>query len=1280
MTQDKDKILTELEGIINESFEAKTSYNGPKLGLKRHINDMITESDSNPEVMKALEEIDNALNEGTFTESQAIVPLIEKAKVFAKYIPGIAKIQEALEETAKANAHEIAMTCLLEGIQSPSVKSYVEPAWKSLMETGTMESRAKLEAILESCAPMDPAAAEMLKYVSSYKMNESAKPAAANVLNESAEVSQEDTTKAELLNKMKSYVDSKLAESNAPAKRSFRDIDNDIRLMETIQTLKGQVKNEKFQSMLGLYEQALNDGCMEEMIYETFLQKLNEADEYWDAVWKAEDAMRKRVNTHKVSIDLSKLLETMSNDGTWSYLVPVVEDVVVAYAEDPNVINRSVLTNHLRMYDSCPYVRNILEIANEDNSKEGLLMRESSKFIQQRAHVEDVWSPVQYIKENECIFNVEDQFYVKKGNNISKLSKESAAHLSEAFLALAKIINMPNVEVNEAEDCIDYWTEAGDLMKIYEGKVMIGNDMETPSSLKSLNEMHMKHNAFTDVNFLTAAFLCESFNNIAKVDFVKKVAMNESDDKTLDLFKIKKNIYVAAHDNINEEHTFYRNVKPLQLKGIMNDHFGIEVSNLFEDMLPNQTKLVEGVDKIRAQYEDKIDRLTEMKARLEEQAENADSASAHIFEQAVAKISQDIKEAKAEYMKFQKKARLVEEIDPSERVDNILDTASDSLDSTEPDEFADAASLNAVDGDNADLDGSDDINNDGSDFGFSTDGSDNGFNEDIDDGSDFDFGELDFDLDGSDEDELTSSDGDVMSEPITGDEEYSTTIDADIDDTDENTQSDTYNLDDKLDFHDSELDAEGESNETAEPDIEGAAEPGEEEPDNFDLSADAEDDPFGADTEGLGGDEDTEGDIDAVSDDNIAGNDTTEEVDDDADLDYANFKIVKIDFDVNVRTGERKNTGKAIVIVPMIDADGNKTSDTKNIDFYVTEIKGEKSVVLDSEGLTLEMYNAVCDAIKKTSDFNEVEALPNEVPGDDDIDSVEITDDNENNIADDVESGEASVEDEIDINDDPDADPTDGDGTGEDVFDGGSDETTVLTIDDNIEPHGVDISSINDDEPSDEPEGEGEGEGDGNIPSDIFDEIPEGKEAPKGKKLNEGIDDEGSVDDGDGTEPDDTLMIAEEQDDPIAVIKEVLDTFEENGGDCHVGDINDYDVDGQDVNSIQATIGSNDYTFFTFHEDIYCSLSEDFEENSQTIEDLEDWTRLDEEEDDAPICANVEIAEGDTQAWVDFVTDIIATETGDQVDYEIEDPEEGDQVVEEPIEEAAKVKVNPKKN
>lgn len=1264
MTNNKDQILTELTDIINESFEAKKSYKGPELGLKKSINDMITESNSNPEVMKALEDIDSALNEGK-SEASLIFPLLEMNNTFAKYIPEMASIKESLENTLKENYHEITMTCLLEGM-SESVRAHVEPCWNALMETGSMASRSELEKVLEPCAALDESAAKMLQYVRSYKQEEVAVP--SHALNESSvSLSAEEQTKAELLNKMKEYVDNKINENNTPkAKKSYKDINNDIQLHEAIISLR-HIENPNLQGMLDLYEQALNDGCREEMIYETFLQRLHEAEElnYYCDLAKVEEDMRKRAMSHKTSIDLTRVLEWMTNDATWSYLVPVVEDVVVAYAENPNAINRSVLTNHLRMYDSCPYVRDIIGVANCDNSKEGLLVRESEQFIKQRAHVEDVWSPIQYIKENECIFNVDDQFYVKKGHNLSKLNKDSMANLSESFLALAKIVNMPNVEISEAENVIRYNTEFGDTFEIHEGKVMIGDNMETPSTLKNLNEMHVRYPNCSDVNFLTGAFLCENFNNIAKVDFVKRVVMNESDDKTLDLFKVKKNIYVATHDNLNEEHTFYRNVKPMQVKNIINEHFGLEVSNLFEDLLPHQAKLSKGIKDIKNEYENKIQSLLEMKSKLNATYENTTSSeTAHILEQALSDIDKEINEAKKEYMKFQKKARLVEGADPEETVDNVLDNTEASLSDTNPDDFSDVVSLNAED-----YDGSDnDLDIDGSDESFS--GSD--FYEDIDDGSDF--SELDFELDGSDyDDDYTSSDGDDMTEPI-GDYESN----PEIDDTDELSQRDDYNLD----FHDEELDNElgNPSGDEVEAQGEAAEEQGLEA--EQDLGPDAEDDPFGADTEALGADDELGMDT-GTDEANVAGNEHTEEIDQDADLDYANFKIVKIDFDVNVRTGEMKNTGKAIVVVPMVDGEGNRTSDTKNIDFYVTDIQGEKGVVLDSEGITLEMYNAVCDAIKKSTDFQEVES--GSKPGEDtDIEDVEIEDGTEpEEFNTDAEADIAKEDEEgIDLTDvDDESDPTDGDGATEDVFDSGSDETTVLTIDDNIEPHGVEIPEITDgdEDPQDD---EYKGLFDEEPSEGDADAIPESKKPSHKQKLNESeeeeIEDPQVEQDPDGMVRAD-LDIAAEQKDPISVIKEVLDAYVEEGGDCVVGDINDYDVDGKEVNSIQATIGDNDYTFFTLYEDIYCAPTEDFDANSQDIDTLEDWCSLKEDEDDdAPLSANVEIAEGDTQAWVDFVTDIIATETGEDLEFSVDEPEDGEEVVEEPVDEAVKVKVSKK--
>jgi hypothetical protein len=42
------------------------------------------------------------------------------------------------------------------------------------------------------------------------------------------------------------------------------------------------------------------------------------------------------------------------------------------------------------------------------------------------------------------------------------------------------------------------------------------------------------------------------------------------------------------------------------------------------------------------------------------------------------------------------------------------------------------------------------------------------------------------------------------------------------------------------------------------------------------------------------------------------------------------------------------------------------------------------------------------------------------------------------------------------------------------------------------------------------------------------------------------------------------------------------------------------------------------------------------------------------------------------------VTDIIATETGEELEFSVDEPEDGEEVVEEPVDEAVKVKVSKK--
>ena len=85
-------------------------------------------------------------------------------------------------------------------------------------------------------------------------------------------------TKEELLSKFSNFLDENLKEDTTPKEvNSYKDIDNGIRLMESIDAiLTKESNNDHLASFVSQYKNALNDGCREECLYETFIQGLGQ--------------------------------------------------------------------------------------------------------------------------------------------------------------------------------------------------------------------------------------------------------------------------------------------------------------------------------------------------------------------------------------------------------------------------------------------------------------------------------------------------------------------------------------------------------------------------------------------------------------------------------------------------------------------------------------------------------------------------------------------------------------------------------------------------------------------------------------------------------------------------------------------------------------------------------------------------------------------------------------------------------------------------------------------
>ena len=199
-------------------------------------------------------------------------------------------------------------------------------------------------------------------------------------------------------------------------------------------------KNEKLKVFCEQYINALNAGKPEELLYESFISGISNWN-YLSAVDTELSALKDRVSQYKQDIDLKKILDTMSQTGSY-YIVPLIEDVVVDYVENKNMATRAILLQRLEAFEYDPFVRDMECLITRDLSIENTVyLGESVEYLNNQVKTELIFSPVQFIKENECVFNVKGAYFARKGNNIAKLTKNEVSELNESFKSLCNLVN-----------------------------------------------------------------------------------------------------------------------------------------------------------------------------------------------------------------------------------------------------------------------------------------------------------------------------------------------------------------------------------------------------------------------------------------------------------------------------------------------------------------------------------------------------------------------------------------------------------------------------------------------------------------------------------------------------------------------------------------------------------------------------------------------------------------------------------------------------------------------
>jgi hypothetical very acidic protein len=465
----------------------------------------------------------------------------------------------------------------------------------------------------------------------------------------------------------------------------------------------------------------------------------------------------------------------------------------------------------------------------------------------------------------------------------------------------------------------------------------------------------------SDANFfIKCSCLLENFNNIADINFAKHVSLNENAHINFDLFNLGDHIFINAVNEDIDHSTFYRDVNPIQCKNIINNHMGINVASLFENLIPSQEKIIMKLNETQNEYQTNIDKLEETIAKAKDALKTCTTDEGKKkLEKAIKSADEKLSNLKKEYKEWQKDVKKVtgeptedEDIEDDDEASDDGGTREETTD--EPltdkevkdeevkDELSTPITSDApVDGETSDDEEDNEVEDFDDDFTVTDDEFASYLGDESTDDDNF--------VDNNDDSTLDTEDseaeevGDETETPDDGDDfDFNTATEDSEDVYDFNADADTDILQTRLD--DDSEDAEG----TVETDI--------------DVDTD--------DTDEINPDEAT--DIFLGDDVTTVEDDITPEVETDIEepvpAERDAYTIADVLWNENFKTGEKYKSGTVSIVVPMISGDGRLYTDNKTYEFY---LGSDNKPIIDNEEMTVDLYKAIMDAIVNSPSYAE---------------------------------------------------------------------------------------------------------------------------------------------------------------------------------------------------------------------------------------------------------------------------------------------------------------------
>lgn len=447
-----------------------------------------------------------------------------------------------------------------------------------------------------------------------------------------ARVELENAVIEDLFEKLSSVKDNEAQEWLKNSKRNWavknlgiREAINSLSKSEAAENLSLQEALEHFKAQLAKVPEVL--------LYESFISGM-QSFLYFPKVGNAIQAIKDRVDTYEADVSIAKIMETMKKTRS-HYLVPLIEDLVQNYLDNKTEQTKSSLKEGLIKFSYDPFVRDLINLVTADATALQL------EYANAQCDIEKVYSPVLYLGENEAVFGVRGSFYVKKGNTLSRLQKSSVKKLDPEFVSLCEAINDPNIVIDDKKITI---YEGSDKAVITKNEIVINDQKLTNeqfSGSADISKWTGKGKFFSLVEMFR-----KNFEEIAEVDFAKRIFLKENVEYAADVFKLRGNVSIATYNPAMGKGTFYRNVNPIQAKNLMMEHLRFDVSKAFEDLLPAEEKILEEIKETKKAYSDYINELNQKIASLEPESQKK------MVKEAVIALQEELKEIKDEYKDY----------------------------------------------------------------------------------------------------------------------------------------------------------------------------------------------------------------------------------------------------------------------------------------------------------------------------------------------------------------------------------------------------------------------------------------------------------------------------------------------------------------------------------------------------------------------------------------------------------------------------------------------------